>query len=166
MSICGMRKKYIFLGLILITKITVSLAQSSISGQLIDSSDGSALGFASIALYESADSSLVTGSISSEDGQFVLEKVKPGNYYLQAQFMGYAPKSVENIELERKEDIDLGQITLSPNDKMLEAIEVTGEKATNINKVDRQVFDSQSFQSSQGGTATDVLKNLPSITVF
>ena len=42
---------------------------------------------------------------------------------------------------------------------------VEGERATVINKIDRQVFDTKKFQNSQGGSATDVVRNIPSVTV-
>lgn len=165
--ICSMNTDWFrnFMVLALISLSLGSQGQSSISGKLRDTITGEPLSFASVALYQQADSSLVSGSISSEDGSFLISQLEAGKYYLEAQFLGYEKKILEGIHLERDHQLMLEAISLVPSQQMLAEIEVTGEKVTAINKVDRQVFDSQSFQSSLGGTATDVLRNLPSITV-
>lgn len=48
---------------------------------------------------------------------------------------------------------------------MLEEIEVTGQKATSMHKIDRQRYEAKSFQFSQGGSANDLLRNLPSVSM-
>ena len=42
---------------------------------------------------------------------------------------------------------------------------VTGAKLPAMHQLDRQVFAAGKFQTGRGGTATDVLRNLPSVTV-
>ncbi|MEP0365568.1 MAG: TonB-dependent receptor [Cyclobacteriaceae bacterium] len=142
-----------------------AFGQASISGQLVDGTDGAPLGFASVALYAEPDSALVSGTISQDNGLFTIHDLSPGLYYLQAQFMGYESQTISSVTLLKNQDLALDAIVLTPNEQMLREIEVTGEKVTTINKVDRQVFEAQSFQSSQGGTAIDVLQNLPSISL-
>ena len=141
------------------------LYSQTIAGKLIDTSENLPIEYASIALYNQNDSALVTGAVTKPDGEFKIENIKPGTYYLIAQFMGYDPKTVSNIILTRNEDFALPVITLQPNQKMLDEIQVNGENVTAVHKVDRQVYETDKFQVSQGGTATDVLRNLPSITV-
>ncbi|MFT6882194.1 MAG: iron complex outermembrane receptor protein [Marinoscillum sp.] len=142
----------------------VLLAQRSISGSLVDAVENSPIGFASLALYKATDSTLVGGAISEEDGSFLLADLKVGAYYLSIQFMGFNPKEL-SVDLTKVEKVDLGTIALSPDQKMLDEIEVTGASITMLHKVDRQVFNSSAFQSAQGGTAVDLLRNLPSLAV-
>ncbi|MDN5213092.1 TonB-dependent receptor [Fulvivirgaceae bacterium BMA12] len=139
--------------------------QSGIKGQLVDKVENAPIEYASVAIYLKGDSALVTGAVTAEDGSFYIEPVKPGNYYLVAQFMGYERKTVENVMVVKNKVADLRVITLLPHQKLLDEIQVTGEKVTAIHKVDRQVFEAGKFQSSQGGTATDVLRNLPGVSV-
>ena len=152
-------------GLLILFSSIATFGQASISGQLIDSTDGAPLGFASVSLYAEEDSALISGTISQHDGLFTIPNLSPGSYYLKAQFMGYDAQTISSVTLQKNQNLELEAIVLTPNQQMLQEIEITGEKVTTINKVDRQVFEAQSFQSSQGGTAIDVLQNLPSISL-
>lgn len=157
-------KKLLLISLIFCLSENV-LAQSGIKGLLIDGAENSPIEYASVAVYLQKDSVLVTGAVTSQNGAFSIMDIKPGSYYLVAQFMGYENTTVGNIVISRNEIVDLQSVILLPNPKMLEEIQVTGERATAVNKIDRQVFEAARFQSAQGGTATDVLRNLPSINV-
>lgn len=141
-----------------------AMSQSKINGIVVDA-DEAAMEYASVALYLSEDGSLVAGVVTAEDGSFEIGNLKPKQYYLVAQFMGYDNKKIDDIQITGNEIIDLGTIVMSPNQKLLDEIEITGERMTTIHKVDRQVFEAKKFESSQGGTATDVLRNLPAVSV-
>ena len=149
--------------LILLTGHTI--CGQTIKGKLIDGIENVPIEYASVAIYNQSDSVLVTGAVSLPNGDFEILNVKPGNYYLTAQFMGYEGKTINDITVGKNQTVDLSSIVLLPNQKMLDEIAVTGEKFTAVHKVDRQVFEAEKFLASQGGTATDVLRNLPSISV-
>lgn len=142
-----------------------TLAQNTVKGRLIDLSENTPIEYASLAIYSLADSSLVTGVISSQDGSFIIDGLKNGRYYLSAQFVGYDQKTEGPFELSQKRILDLGEIGMSTNQQLLDQIEITGEKVTTMHKVDRQVFEADKFQAAAGGSATDLLRNLPSVTV-
>lgn len=154
-----------------VTKLSIAFLFMSqfisgqITGKIQDTSDNYPLEYATVALYNQYDKSLVTGVITDIDGVFVIENIKNGRYYLEASFVGYSSKTIENIEITRaNKKVDLGTINLVLGNQLNE-VEIRAERSTIINKIDRQVFDSKNFQSSQGGNATDVIKNLPSVSV-
>ncbi|MDW7690809.1 TonB-dependent receptor [Flammeovirgaceae bacterium SG7u.111] len=154
--------------LILIVSFLVSLtiyAQSDVRGKLINTSENQPIEYASVAIYTAADSALIGGAVTDLDGAFEIKKVKPGNYYIKASFLGYDTKVVGDVIVERNKDLDLGAVSLSANQKMLDEIEVTGERMTAVHKIDRQVYEAEKFQSATGGTATDVIRNMPSVSV-
>ncbi|CAH8283239.1 outer membrane receptor protein involved in Fe transport [Mariniflexile fucanivorans] len=144
---------------------TAQMATSQITGKIQDTADNYPLEYATAALYNQLDKTLVTGVITNIDGVFVIENIKNGRYYLEASFVGYTTKTIQNIEISKgNRKVDLGTINLVLGNQLNE-VEINAERSTVINKIDRQVFDSKNFQSSQGGSATDVIKNLPSVTV-
>ncbi|WP_235940986.1 outer membrane beta-barrel family protein [Cyclobacterium roseum] len=140
-------------------------AQISIQGTLMDANEDSPIEYGSVGLYERSDSSLVAGTVTAPDGRFELNDAKPGNYYLLIQFMGYNPYVMEELALSRGQSLDLGTITLSPNEQLLEMVEVSGTRFTTMHQLDRQVFESSEFRSGQGGTAIDLIRNLPSVSI-
>ncbi|MCM4163209.1 MULTISPECIES: outer membrane beta-barrel protein [unclassified Arenibacter] len=158
-----MNNRNLFMIVALLLGFQASTAQ--ISGKIIDATDNSALEYATAALYDQTNGSLITGVVTSQDGSFVIEGVKPGTYYLEASFMGYNTKTISDIELDKRQIVkDLAIIGLSLGNQLDEVV-VQGERATVLHKIDRQVYDTKKFQSSQGGNAIDVVRNLPSVTV-
>jgi len=140
--------------------------QGIITGKIYDAGKQEPLEFTSVAIFSSADSSLVTGGISSEDGSFRLSGIPVGEYYLIANFMGYDKKTIDNIQLspgERK--VDLGAIRLEQSAKMIEEVEIVKEQAHVEYKIDRKVINVSEDINAATGTAADVLQNTPSVSV-
>lgn len=138
--------------------------QASLKGKVVDGTSGEPVVYASIVVYNVADSAMVDGIVSGADGNFAIEKLRAGHYYAVASFMGYVPVTVD-LTLSDRETKDLGTLLLTPSERMLEEVEIHGEKVTMLNKIDRQVYTARSFESARGGTAADVLRNLPSVTM-
>ncbi|WP_346882583.1 TonB-dependent receptor [uncultured Algibacter sp.] len=146
--------------------ITTQAIFSQVTGKIIDGDTNEALEYATAALYNNETKELVTGVISNADGTFLIENIKKGTYYLQASFLGYDTKTINTIEIiNRNTPVSVGTINLTIGNNQLNEIVVKGERATVINKIDRQIFDTKSFQNTQGGSGTDVIKNLPAVTV-
>ncbi|MDH5398473.1 MAG: TonB-dependent receptor family protein [Cyclobacteriaceae bacterium] len=157
--------KLIITFLAFMAPFSVLFAQSSLSGKLMDMTTDQPIEYASMALYMEKDSSLVNGTVSNNDGTFTISNLKAGAYYLTAQFLGYDLQTIQGIHLNKNESIALPVIKLSPNQQFLEEVEVTADRASTIHKIDRQVFAADQFQTAAGGTATDLMRNMPSVTV-
>lgn len=142
-----------------------AFSQTGVKGRLIDQSENNPLEYANVAIYQAKDSSLVAGAVTDQKGLFSLENLKSGDYYLLAQFLGYETKVISQVTVLKNQVQDLGTIFLSPDQQLLSEVEVSGKKFTTMNRVDRQVYNSENFLTSQGGTATDVLRNLPSVSI-
>ncbi|WP_353616814.1 TonB-dependent receptor [Cytophaga sp. FL35] len=153
---------YSFL-LLLVVLPFITTAQ--VTGKIIDQENDYPLEYATAALFNQESKELVTGVITDMDGVFTIENVKIGTYYLEASFIGFETKTIANISVQNRKPVDVGNIPLKIGGTMLEEVVVQGERATVINKIDRQVFDANKFQNSLGGNATDIIKNIPSVTV-
>ena len=79
-------KKYISL-ILLVT--TVSVQAQNIRGKVCLETDKSPLPFATVGLVQLPDSTMITGVITLTDGGYLLENVKPGNYFIRVSFVGY-----------------------------------------------------------------------------
>lgn len=154
----------IFLLFILLPLATLS--GQSISGRLLDKDTSEPLEYATAALYQKEDGTLVTGVITDSDGRFLISGIALGSYRLEVSFIGYNKQLLENLDLTAdQKQIDVGIIALTIGTNLLNEVVVTTETATLINKIDRQIFETKKFQNAQGGTATDVLRNLPSVSL-
>ncbi|WP_215238383.1 outer membrane beta-barrel family protein [Dyadobacter helix] len=144
-----------------------SFAQSSqkvkVTGKVIDAQNNSALGYASIRLFRSADSTFADGAISDEKGGFVVE-VGTGNYYAISEFIGYRAITTSNIRVGNS-PVDIGMIKLGASARSLEEVTIQGEKSTMELSLDKKIFNVGKDLANAGGTAVDILTNVPSVAV-
>jgi len=156
-----MRYLFCFLGAIIFT-VSLAAQNRSISGRVIDQESGAPIEYASIVLYQQLDSVMLAGVVSDASGAFSLTAKTEMDLYCTIQFMGY--RSVERPVSEAAEQ-DIGTIALVLNANLLSEVEVQARENTNVFTLDRQTFAAAQFRQAQGGNATDLLRNLPSVSV-
>nr|WP_295870130.1 outer membrane beta-barrel family protein [uncultured Chitinophaga sp.] len=136
----------------------------NIYGKLLDAQTGKPVEYASVALLR-PDSSVLTGMLSKPNGDFNFENLALGKYILKVNFIGYEA-FFKPVQLNAKSaTLDAGNIKLRPNVKSLAAVNVVGEKPAFTMAIDKRVFNVEKNLASIGGTATDVLKQVPSVSV-
>jgi outer membrane receptor protein involved in Fe transport len=138
---------------------------SAITGRVIDGVGKAPLEYANVILFDAADSAQVDGTITAKDGAFRLAPVRPGVYDLEIKFMGFQAKRIEDIRLKPQEQADVGVVSLDRAVISLEAVEVSAEKPDLVFKIDKKVINVDKQIAARGGTAVDVLENVPSVTV-
>lgn len=137
-----------------------------IKGKIIDSATNQPVPFATVAIFSMRDSSLVTGTMTTEDGVFIIEKMNFGRYYLTADFIGYFKNTIDEIKVTPKQTVhDCGVIKLKQSDKDIEGVEIVGEASAIQYNIDRKVINVSKNINAAGGTLVDVLENTPSISV-
>ncbi len=119
--------------------------------------------YGNVAVHSIGDSTLVSGGVSDEKGKFQVA-VKRGKYFLKISFLSYKEKLIPNVVVSDTK-IDLGVITLLEDSQVLEEVVVQGEKASMELQLDKRVFNVQKDLSNVGRNASDILGNLPSVTV-
>lgn len=157
--------KYVLFVTCLILGLNSYAVNGNIQGKVKDSSNNEPLEYASVALYRTINDSLVNGVITNQGGNFSFEKLKPDNYYIQIQFIGYENKKTESIVLKSGQNLQLGEIAISPSSILVNDVIVTGVQSKALNKLEKQTFKADQFESAKGGSAIDVLKNMPSVSV-
>ncbi len=139
--------------------------KATIKGKIIDADTDAPLEFSTITLFSQKDSSVVTGSITDLSGNFLIE-TQPGNYFAKAEYIAYQSKFVGDIVLKKGNlNIDLGMIKLNGDAETLAQVEVRAEKSQMTISLDKRVFNVGKDLASAGGTAEDILDNVPSLSV-
>jgi len=159
--------RQLFIGIFLITNIlTAADTKWQITGTIVEHQTEELIPYATIALYHKSDNTLVTGTMSNDDGVFIIEKISEGDYYLKFSFMGYKDYSIDFITLNESEQlINIGKIYLEPNMEALTEISLTAKNAAIKSSVDKQVLNVSSNLLATGGTAVDALRLSPSIQI-
>lgn len=144
---------------------SIVIAQNaSLKGQLQDT-EGNAIIFANIALYNSSDSSMAKVETTNEAGIFQFQKLKAGNYFLTATYVGLPDLTKNNIQLKEGETQDLGVLSFEPQAVELAEITVKTTRAMVEVKPDRTVFNVQGTINSVGSNAIELLRKAPAVTV-
>ncbi|MCF8304389.1 MAG: TonB-dependent receptor [Bacteroidales bacterium] len=138
----------------------------TIEGQVFDDQTGNPLQFANIAAYRHKDSTLVTGAIADSTGKFKLKQVPFGLYYLEANFIGYKKQVIDEIKVfPRNRNVTIDKIYLKPSAQNLEGVDISAERNRIEYQIDKKVVNVSKDLNASGGTAVDVLENVPSIEV-
>ena len=104
----------------------------------------------------------VYGGLSNQKGKFKVE-VPEGRYNISFEFLSFKTISIEDVEING--DMDLGEILMEVNAEALEEVELIAEKSTMEVKLDKKIYNVGKDMTVKGGTASDVLDNVPSVTV-
>ncbi|MCP9762227.1 outer membrane beta-barrel family protein [Lacihabitans soyangensis] len=143
----------------------VPKGNSKISGNVVDDAVTTAVEFANIALINIETKKPVDGTMADEKGFFSMKKVAAGTYNIQVSFIGFDTKIIEKVVVEKGKDVELGVIKLKQSTKQLDELVVSGQAAMIEEKVDRLVYNAEKDLSAKGGDASDILKNVPMLSV-
>ncbi len=134
-------------------------------GKLIDNTTKKPLDFANVAVYKDGSAEPYKATMSDIEGQFVLQGLSYGKYLLRVSFVGYNSYEV-TVELNKAKPIArFNRIILIENTKMIDEVQVVGQRSGVSFEIDKKVFNIDETVLAQGTSTTDVLKNIPSVAV-
>jgi outer membrane receptor protein involved in Fe transport len=143
----------------------IAFSQGTLSGIVKDKSSQKPIEFASVAIYKSSDSTLLNGGITDVEGRFLVDNLPQGSFYAVVSFLGYKTQILSGIQLGRIEKKSLEPLFLSTDLQELQGVDVQGERISTDFQTQKQSFSAENFESAKGGTATDVLRNLPGVSI-
>lgn len=134
-----------------------------ISGKITEKASGLALGYATVSLHNSASPDVaVAGGLADENGDFKIE-VNPGTYNIKFEFISFKPLELKSQNIQDSKN--LGSVALDSDAEMLDAVEIRAERSTVEIKLDKKVYNVGNDMIVKGGTVSDVLDNVPSVSV-
>lgn len=162
----GNKIVYVLMCLIVLNLFNTLHAQSnSLHGIIEDEKSLSPLEKVTVELHTATDSTRLLATLTNNSGSFNLNKIESGNYYILVKAVSYQPTIINALHLNDNNNIDIGVIMLKAAVNTLRTVILTATQTLMHNAIDKQVFKADQFTSAKGGTAIDVLKNLPSVSV-
>jgi outer membrane receptor for ferrienterochelin and colicins len=132
-----------------------------VTGKVVEAGSKQPLEFTNV-IIQTLDNVTVTGGLTDAKGEFSLD-VKPGTYNIKFDFISFKPQTISGKEI--KTAINLGAIALAPDATVLNAVEIVAERSTVEIKLDKRVYTVGNDMMVRGGTVSDVLDNVPSLSV-
>jgi outer membrane receptor protein involved in Fe transport len=135
----------------------------AVTGIVVDKSSKQPIEFATVQLLHTGDSAVLNTTVTDHKGKFVLDKIAAGNYILRYSFIGYVKTIIPITVNQQRENlgvIEIGILTANMNE-----VVVTARKSLLNTSIDRKVYNVTQDIMAQSGSASDILKNIPSVEV-
>src|ERR1700744_3372748 len=154
----------LFITLISLTQLFAQ-GNGSVSGTLNDGTTNEPLAFATVALLPKGNPTPIMSKQTDINGKFTLTGIKDGAYILRSTYVGYLTINTDVTISASKRDVVLGAVKLTAATGVLKQVEVSAQKSQIKLGIDKKSFDVSQSLVSQGGSATDLLANVPSVQV-
>ena len=142
-----------------------SYFRGSISGKIVDSKTGEGLEYANISLTNAKWNKVIEGTISSNNGKFLMTGILTGDYILKINYIGYEKKEIEFKLTKKNPDVKLKEIKLEIGTEMLTEIKIEEEKPVYESKIDKIIYNAENDDNGANEDATDVLRKAPLLSV-
>jgi ferric enterobactin receptor len=156
--------------LILLSASVSAVAQTApaggtVTGKLVDANNNQPLDFASVSVTHKGDKT-TKGIQTDINGNFKLDGLKDGVYLFKATFVGYLTFTKDSIRIDASRRlVQLGNVKVKPAKGVLKEVVVQAQRSQIKLATDKKVFSVDQSLVSQGGSATDLLTNVPSVQV-
>ena len=139
--------------------------KGKISGTIQDQKTGEVISYGSTALMNTKDSSFAGGSVTDENGNFTIESVPFGSYYLKFSFIGYKTFKTESFVLnESQPEKKFGVLKLKSSVTSLNAVTVVGKEVRVEQNGDTIGYNAKAYKTNPDATAEDLVTKMPGIT--
>jgi iron complex outermembrane recepter protein len=152
---------YLLLGLS--SLLSPNLHAQAIRGTVQDN-QGKPVELASVILYRATDSTLIKGSTTASDGQFVLSQIESGTYFINTQLVGMGLGATPVFEY-KGGDFTVPTIILTDKSIELQGVVITARKPVIEVKADRTIFNVDADANASGKNALELLRKAPGVNV-
>ncbi len=136
-----------------------------IYGRILDAKTKQPVEFSSVTVSTIKSDSIIAGTLVKQNGDFSLEKLPLIPLKVKVSFLGYITLE-QTVALNMQNmEVDMGNLKLELDTKVLNEVVIGEDKSTMTMNIDRKVYNVDKDISTRGGTASDIMKNIPSVSV-
>ena len=158
-------KKFVLLSFLVILPSLFIMAQGSVKGKVTDADSQEPLGFVNVAVSPKGSTQIAGGVATDLDGNFEVTGLKEGQYVLTVSFVGYVNATRDFSITKSTQHVNLKTIRLAEDAKTLGEVEITGIRSQMKFEIDKKVFNVDQAIAAAGGSASELLENIPSVEV-
>ena len=140
--------------------ITLFAQEFSISGTVKDSNYNPIV-YANVVVLSKIDSTIISGAISNETGNYKIENLLANDYIIKASFLGFKTQS-QSFSLLQNKSLNF---ILNDENEVLEEVEIIAKKPTLKRQVDRLIFNIENTSLTEGNI-WDVLRSTPGVLIL
>ena len=139
--------------------------RGSISGKIVDAKNNKELEFANVSITNTKWNKEIEGTITNQNGKFLMSGILTGEYILKINYLGYKSKEIEFNITKKSPDVRLKEIKLEAISEMLSEVTIIEEKPIYESKLDKIIYNAENDDNGANEDATDVLRKAPLLSV-
>lgn len=151
--------------LVCVTVVALPEMRGIVRGKVLDSVTKEALDYVNVSVKKKGESALIKGTVTDQVGAFSVDNLADGTYTIALSYIGYKTYEKDFAISSNSKTINLKSISLVEDSKVLGEVQVVGQKSQMKFEIDKKVFNVDQNIASAGGSASDVLTNIPSVEV-
>ena len=133
-----------------------------VSGKVLDKETNLPLEYATVSFFNKTENKIETGGITDLQGNFNIP-VNTGVYDISIEYISFKTITLPDREISKSEN--LGVYSLELNTQALDAVKIVAERTTVEIKLDKKIYNIGKDLTTAGGTVSDALNNVPSVSV-
>jgi outer membrane receptor protein involved in Fe transport len=133
-----------------------------VSGNILEKESQLSIEYATIAFFSSTENKIIGGGITDSEGNFSIE-IPKGIYDISFEYFSLMTVIKPNYNLDQ--NTDFGVIQLEADFQTLEVVDLIAEKTSVEIKLDKKIYNVGKDLTVRGGNVSDVLDNVPSVSV-
>jgi len=134
----------------------------TVSGKIIEAETNQPLEYATISFFSKAENKIIGGGITDLQGEFKI-KTTPGVYDIYIEYFSF--KGITKLDINLNQDTNFGNLKMKADLQALDAVDIIAEKTTVEIKLDKKIYNVGKDLTVRGGSVSDVLDNVPSVSV-
>ncbi|MES2445867.1 MAG: TonB-dependent receptor [Bacteroidota bacterium] len=139
--------------------------EGKISGRILDAQTNETIPFASALLLDRKTKANIKIIQTDVNGAFTITNIPNGVYTFKASYVGFQTMVRDSVSISNTvKTVNFGDIKMrQAKGNILNEVTITAPKATMQLGIDKKIFSVDQSLVSEGGSATDLLQNVPSV---
>ena len=133
-----------------------------VSGKIIETQTNLPLEYATITFFSRVENKVKGGGITDPDGNFSIP-IPQGTYDVSVEYFSF--ENITKLNVNFNQDTNLGTLKMNSDLQALDAVDIIAEKTTVEIKLDKKIYNVGRDLTVRGGSVSDVLDNVPSVSV-
>lgn len=139
-----------------------AFSKVKVTGKIVDKISNQPLEFATVTLKNQKNPKAISGGITNNKGEYEADVI-PGVYDITIEFISFKSINIKGKNITEK--TSLGTTALEEDASQLNEVVIRAEKSSVEIKLDKKVYNVGQDMMVKGGTVSDVLDNVPSVSV-
>jgi outer membrane receptor protein involved in Fe transport len=135
----------------------------SVSGTIVEKT--APVRYANVLIFTAPNGKFAKGALTDSLGTFTIPNLTWGTYSLRVRRIGFKERRMDITLSAATPSLNLRTIILQNDETVLEGVEVTADKDVIKKTAQGVIMNADATLSQQGGTAIDVLRNMPTVAV-